>query len=59
MLEVRFYRTDAGKEPVREWLKGLGAQDMKAIGQDIMTVQYGWPMGMPLVKALKGSNNLW
>jgi len=26
-LEVVFYRTTAGKEPVREWLKGLPKQD--------------------------------
>ncbi len=46
-LEVTFYRTESGNEPVREWLKGLNKQDKKAIGGDIKTVQYGWPLGMP------------
>ena len=56
-LEVYFYKTDAGNEPVREWLKSLSLIDKKIIGADIMTVQFGWPKGMPLVKNL--SNGLW
>jgi hypothetical protein len=27
-----FYRTEAGGEPVRDWLKGLSAEDRKRIG---------------------------
>ena len=46
--------TDAGKEPVREWLKELTPIDRKAIGEDIKTVQFGWPLGMPLVDHLGG-----
>jgi hypothetical protein len=34
-LEVVFYRTQSGKEPVREWLQGLSKQDKKSIGGDI------------------------
>jgi phage-related protein len=49
ILDVRFFRTDAGAEPVREWLKDLPAIDRKTIGEDIKTVQFGWPLGMPLV----------
>ncbi|MBV2185673.1 MAG: type II toxin-antitoxin system RelE/ParE family toxin [Rhizobium sp.] len=49
VLDVRFFRTDAGAEPVREWLKDLPAIDRKTIGEDIKTVQFGWPLGMPLV----------
>jgi len=56
-LPVMFYCTGAGNEPVREWLKSLDAKDRKAIGEDIKTVQYGWPMGMPLVR--KMSAGLW
>ena len=48
-----FYRTEAGNEPVREWLKELKREDRKAIGQDIKTAQYGWPLGMPLIKKLE------
>lgn len=54
ILEVRFFRTDAGKEPVREWLKDLPAIERKTIGEDIKTVQFGWPLGMPLVRHLGG-----
>ena len=44
--------TDAGSEPVREWLKSLPAIERKVIGEDIKTVQLGWPLGMPLVRNL-------
>jgi phage-related protein len=56
-LEVVFYRTGSGNEPVRDWLKGLSKQDKRAIGSDIKTVQYGWPLGMPIVRKLGA--NLW
>ena len=36
-----FYRTEAGGEPVREWLKGLSPEDRKRIGEDIKTVEFG------------------
>ncbi|MDP2097905.1 MAG: hypothetical protein U1D70_00490 [Methylobacter sp.] len=49
ILSVRFFATDAGSEPVREWLKELSAQDRKTISEDIKSVQFGWPLGMPLV----------
>ena len=54
LLDVRFFRTDAGAEPVREWLKDLPAIDRKTIGEDVKTVQFGWPLGMPLVDHLGG-----
>lgn len=38
VLTVRFYATDQGREPVREWLKALSADARKAIGDDIKTV---------------------
>jgi phage-related protein len=53
-LDVRFFQTDAGAEPVRNWLKALPANDRKTIGVDIKTVQFGWPLGMPLVRHLEG-----
>jgi len=52
-LEVVFYRTVAGKEPVREWLKSLPREDRRTIGIDLKTVQFGWPLGMPLVRKLE------
>lgn len=43
VLLVVFYRTKAGNEPVREWLKNLKREDRKSIGEDIKTAQFGWP----------------
>lgn len=48
-LSAFFFRNDNGKEPVREWLLGLSADDRKTIGEDIKTVEFGWPIGMPHV----------
>ena len=56
-LEVRFFKTDGGTEPVRDWLRELPAIDRKTIGEDIKTVQFGWPLGMPLVRKL--DKDLW
>ena len=50
-----FYRTEAGGEPVREWLKGLSPVDRKRIGEDIKTVEFGWPVGMPVCRPLGNS----
>jgi len=47
-LPALFYRTTTGREPVREWLKELSPDDRRAVGADIKTVEYGWPVGMPL-----------
>ncbi len=54
---VVFFRFDSGREPVREWLKGLDRDSRKSIGEDIKTLQIGWPAGMPLARKL--SENLW
>src|SRR5271170_1416937 len=51
-LRVVFFRTATGNEPVREWLKALSKDDCKIIGSDILTVQYAWPVGKPLVDSL-------
>jgi len=51
-LKVSFYRTDSGSEPARDWLKDLDKESKKTIGEDIKTVQFGWPLGMPLVRKL-------
>jgi phage-related protein len=51
-LPARFYRSDAGREPVREWLKSLDAADRRVIGEDIKDVEFSWPIGMPLVRSL-------
>ena len=52
ILSVAFFRTASGNEPVREWLKSLPREERRIIGEDIKTVQFGWPLGMPLVRKL-------
>ena len=54
ILDIHFYATESGAEPVREWLKLLPAIDRKVIGEDMKTVQFGWPLGMPLVRNMGG-----
>lgn len=51
-LKVVFFKTDTGNEPVRDWLKQLTKEECKVIGADILTVQYAWPLGKPLVDNL-------
>ena len=56
-ISVAFFRLDSGKEPVRVWLKEMSQEDRKTIGEDIKTLQYGWPVGMPLSR--KMDRELW
>ena len=51
-LNIVFFKTEAGNEPVREWLKELSKEDCKVIGTDILAVQFAWPVGKPLVDNL-------
>lgn len=51
-LPARFYKSPAGNEPVREWLKDLPPDFKKLIGVDIATAEYGWPIGMPTCGSL-------
>lgn len=52
-LHMLFFKTTAGNEPVREWLKSLPLEERKIIGDDLKTAQYGWPLGMPLIRKLE------
>jgi phage-related protein len=56
-MPVVFYRTAGGREVVRDWLRGLSDGDRNIIGQDLMRVQYRWPVGMPLCRAM--GDGLW
>jgi len=51
-IDVVFFRTAAGGEPVRDWIKSLEVEDRRAIGQDLQRVEYRWPIGMPLCRAM-------
>ncbi|MBB4212438.1 phage-related protein [Rhodothalassium salexigens DSM 2132] len=54
-----FYRTGKGSEPVREWLKGLDREDRRVIGEDIKTVEFGWPVGMPVCRPISSHKGIW
>jgi len=56
-VPVRFYCTGSGGTLVLDWLRGLEKGDRRAIGLDLMRVQFGWPIGRPLVRSLK--DGLW
>jgi phage-related protein len=56
-IPVIFYRTSGGAEPVLDWLRDLPQADRRAIGADLATVQFGWPIGMPLCRPL--GSGLW
>lgn len=56
-IQLIFYRTPAGLEPVREWLKELPEAERQAIGKDLLRAQWRWPVGMPLCRPL--GNGLW
>jgi phage-related protein len=47
-----FYETSNANKPVREWLLTLKKEDRKIIGDDIKTVEFGWPIGMPVCRKL-------
>jgi phage-related protein len=53
-IQVSFFQTKLGKEPVRDWLRGLTKDDRRKVGEDIMTVEVGWPIGMPACRPLGG-----
>ena len=57
ILPVAFYRMTSGREPVREWLKELPLADKQRIGEDLKTVEFGWPVGMPLCRGM--GEGLW
>ncbi len=51
-IPLRFYKSAAGSEPVRDWLKKLTGEERRAIGKDLAIAQFAWPVGMPLCRPL-------
>lgn len=51
-IAVCFYQSENNKEPVKEFLRSIDKQDRKIIGVNIKTVEFGWPIGMPVCKPL-------
>jgi len=56
-IPVVFYQTATGREVVRDWLRNLDQRDRNVVGRDLMRLQYRWPVGMPLCRAL--GDGLW
>jgi phage-related protein len=56
-MPLLFYQNRNRVEPVREWLKALEQADRYAAGLDLMRVQWRWPVGMPLCRAM--GQGLW
>ncbi len=51
-IQARFYELPSGRKPVRDWLLELTTDDRRTAGQDIQTVEFGWPIGMPVCRPL-------
>jgi phage-related protein len=56
-IPVIFYRTQSDEEPLRDWLRSLDVADRRRIGEDLATLQFAWPVGMPLCRSL--GEGLW
>jgi phage-related protein len=59
-LKAAFYaqpESDPPSQPVRDWLLRLPKTERVEIGCGIQAVQFGWPLGLPLVRRLQG--DLW
>ncbi len=59
IIAVRFFKSENGNEPVRDWLLTLDKEDRKIVGADIQTVEFGFPIGMPLVRKIDTKYKLW
>ncbi|MEW5814099.1 MAG: type II toxin-antitoxin system RelE/ParE family toxin [Spirochaetota bacterium] len=57
IIKTVFFKSESGSMPVRDWLYELSQEERKRIGEEIKTVEFGWPLGMPVVKKL--APNLW
>ena len=56
-VRAEFYRSEAGNEPVRDFLLTLTKEERRAIGADVRTTEYGWPLGMPTCRSV--GHGLW
>jgi phage-related protein len=52
MFTVVFFAKPSGHEPARDFLRGLDREDRLVVGTDLATVQYGFPIGMPVCRPL-------
>jgi phage-related protein len=52
MFSVRFYRTAKGNEVVLDFIKSFDKAGRQTIGEDLKTVQLGFPIGLPVCGSL-------
>ncbi|HEX7761539.1 MAG TPA: type II toxin-antitoxin system RelE/ParE family toxin [Caulobacteraceae bacterium] len=57
MHVVLFYETASGNPVVRDFLRAFDRPDRAILGEDLKTVQIGFPMGLPLCRPL--GQGLW
>ena len=46
------YRSETGNEPVRDWLLEMSKADRRVVGIGLKELEFGWPVGMPLCRAM-------
>lgn len=59
IVQAFFYVSASGKRPVRDWLMTLDLGDRKTIGEDIATLEFCWPVGMPKCRSISGVKGLY
>lgn len=52
MHRAVFYETASGNEVVLDTIRQLSDEEKKVVGEDLKTVQIGFPMGLPLCRPL-------
>ena len=57
-LYARFYQSEAGNEPVRDWLLDLEQEDRRLIGIAVKDTEFSWPIGLPLCRPIAGQKGL-
>ena len=57
MHTLSLYKTPAGRPVIKEWLRSFDRSDCAILGEDLKTLQIGFPIGLPLCRSLGGG--LW
>ncbi len=55
-IHAEFFRSDAGREPVREDLKALGRPAKTVVGEDVRFVELNWRVDRPYVDRLRSGH---
>lgn len=57
-INFRFWESDSGSKPVRDWLLKLDVGDRKTVGECLQKIEFGWPIGMPVCKPITAHKGL-